>query len=87
MLCIWAIISANWVPQTQKTKTVPFVVSTAHATAKPHRGDYLVWMISEAQKGATGLGIQGEEVVILSFIEPLSNHSKTFSIQNLLIPL
>jgi len=34
-------------------------------------------------KGTTGLGLQGEEVMIVSFIEPLPNHSKTLAIQNL----
>jgi hypothetical protein len=87
MLCIWAIISANWVPRTQKTKTVPFVISTAYAMESPHRGGYLVWIISEAQNGTVGSRLQGEEVVIVSFIEPLHDHSKTLGIQNLPIHL
>jgi hypothetical protein len=37
---------------------------------------------NKLDKGAARSGLQGEEVVIVSFIEPLPSHSKTFSIQN-----
>jgi hypothetical protein len=44
MLRIWAIISANWLQQTQNTKTEPFVVSTAMLQESPHKRDHHVWI-------------------------------------------